>query len=146
MPLVPFEVNVESDELAVRDALGHFLEALKPLQLNTEETSTVELVLAEVLNNIVEHAYPASAPSGPIALSCVHKPDGLYVEIKDQGRTMPDGKMPIGQLSSLDVDMEDLPEGGFGWFLIKNLAKDVTYERVGKENRLQLRLLVGVLH
>jgi serine/threonine-protein kinase RsbW len=42
------------------------------------------------------------------------------------------------------VDLMDLPEGGFGWFLIKDLAKDVVYARVEGENRLQLRVAVAV--
>ena len=43
-----------------------------------------------------------------------------------------------------DVPMQDMPEGGFGWFLIKDLAKDVTYHRVKAENHLSLRLAVAI--
>ena len=58
---------------------------------------------------------------------------------------MPDGKLPIGQLSPLDVETRDLPEGGFGWFLIQHLAKDVTYCRAGDQNWLKLRLAIGMM-
>jgi serine/threonine-protein kinase RsbW len=138
-----FEFKVQSGALAVREALGRFLKELEPLNLDVEEIGTVELVLAEILNNIVEHAYPDSGPSGPIAIHCVHKADGLRVLIRDVGKSMPDGKMPLGELSSHEVEFDDLPEGGFGWFLIQHLAKDVTYKRVGNENRLKMRLAVG---
>ena len=50
----------------------------------------------------------------------------------------------LGKPANLDVAFEDLPEGGFGWFLIQDLAKDVLYARVENENRLSLRLAVGI--
>ncbi len=58
---------------------------------------------------------------------------------------MPDGEIPLGTLSSSKVPVEDLPEGGFGWFLIQHLAKDVSYARCTGENRLSLRLAVGLM-
>ena len=142
--LPPFDVSVTSGEIAVREALQELFRALKPLNLDPEECGTIELVVAEVLNNIVQHAYPANCGAGPIAIHCQHRKDGLHFQIKDEGKAMPDGKMPLGQRASLDVDLMDLPEGGFGWFLIQDLAKDVTYQRVGRENLLNMRLAVGV--
>lgn len=142
--LPPFSYSIESGELAVRTALEQFLDALKPLELDVEECGTIELVLAEVLNNIVEHAYPPSEPTGMIDISCTQKPDGLMVHIVDAGLSMPDGKMPLGEMASVDVDLEDMPEGGFGWFLIQHLARDVTYCRVGSENHLKMRLAIGL--
>ena len=144
-PLAPFDIKVQSGELAVREALSRILAALRPLNLDVEEEGTIELVLAEALNNIVEHAYPASVPPGPIAIRCTHQTDGLIVQVKDRGFAMPDGKMPVGELSSLEVELEDMPEGGFGWFLIQHLAKDVTYVRVKEENHLKMRLAVGLI-
>ena len=142
--LPPFEVSVQSGEKAVREALQKLLEALRPLELDTEEVGTVELVVAEVLNNIVEHAYPDAAPGGPIEIRCVHKPDGLHVRIRDRGESMPDGQAPLGVQANISVDLDDLPEGGFGWFLIRDLAKDVSYARSRKENQLDMRLAVAV--
>ena len=55
--LPPFDVCMQSSELAVREALAEISRGLGPLELNPEEAGTVELVLAEALNNIVEHAY-----------------------------------------------------------------------------------------
>ncbi|WP_257883483.1 ATP-binding protein [Roseobacter insulae] len=142
--LSPFEVSVNSSELAVREALQDFLQALDPLKLDIEESGTVELVLAEVLNNIVEHAYPSPAPSGSIGIRCVHHNDGLHLTITDHGQAMPDGTAPLGRQAALNVDLMDLPEGGFGWFLIQDLARDVTYTRVGEENQLTMRLAVAM--
>lgn len=142
-PLAPFEICVQSGQFAVRDALSQIFEALQPLELDVEETGTIEMVLAEVLNNVVEHAYPDNCASGPIRVNCTHGPDGLMLAIIDQGNAMPDGRLPLGEVSALDVDLDDLPEGGFGWFLIRNLAKDVAYARVNSENHTSMRLAIG---
>ena len=139
-----FDYDFQSSEMAVRDALEHVLATLAPLNLDVEETGTVELVMAEVLNNIVEHAYADRPEGGPVHVRCSKTQDGLTVFIKDAGKMMPDGKLPTGTLASLEVELDDLPEGGFGWFLIQNLAKDVTYERVGNQNVLKMRIVVGL--
>jgi serine/threonine-protein kinase RsbW len=140
----PFKVCVRSGRLAVREALSAFLDALSPLDLDSDDTGTVELVLAEVLNNIVEHAYPPPDPSGPIRICCAPQPDGLVVRITDKGRAMPDGELPLGADAPLDMAIDDLPEGGFGWFLIRSLAQDISYTRVGDENHLVMRLAIDV--
>lgn len=140
--LPKFEISVQSGELAVRAALEQLMKELVPLKLDIEEAGTIELVLAEALNNVVEHGYPETHEAGPIDIACQHHSDGLHFEICDAGLPMPDGKTPIGNSADLNVPMPDMPEGGFGWFLIKNLAKDVNYGRHGSKNHLQLRLSV----
>ncbi len=57
---------------------------------------------------------------------------------------MPGGQLPLGMSQSLNVGLCDLPEGGFGWFLIKDLAKDLKYRRIGQENHLHLRIAITV--
>lgn len=140
--LPPFEVHVESGQCAAREALAQFFECLRPLNLDLEEEGTIELVLAEVLNNIVEHAYPPTSDGGPITIHCVQTPNGLSVLIKDRGSAMPDGKLPLGEMAPVNVDLDDMPEGGFGWFLIQHLARDVSYTRVNNETHLNMRLAV----
>jgi len=141
--LPEFEVSITSSTRAVRDALKQVLIRLEPLVLDPEETSTVELILAEALNNIVEHAYPVADTSGPIYIRCDQKTDGLHFRIRDNGRAMPDGQVPVGRIQPCDLETSDLPEGGFGWFLIEDLAKDTRYSRNGQENQLDLRIAVA---
>ena len=38
---------------------------------------------------------------------------------------------------------QDLPEGGFGWFLIRELTHDLTYRRDGSRNHLSFRMVLG---
>ena len=142
LPLI--EVLVQSSTFAVRDALDRFLTALAPLCLDIEEHTAVEMVLAEALNNIVEHAYSSVPNSGPIRITGDHHHDGLHIHIVDEGVATPDSKLPIGLAPAVNLDIPDLPEGGFGWFLIKDIAKDVVYARVGHENQLKLRVAVAL--
>lgn len=135
-----FQINVETGPLAARQALEKVIAALDPWSLDIEEKGTIELVLAEVLNNVVEHAYPEPNASGEIIVSGDAKSTGLFFKIEDFGHPMPDGQAPLGMQADLDVDVMDLPEGGFGWFLIRDLAKDVVYKREGDSNVLTLRL------
>ena len=101
--------------------------------LPPEQKHTVELVLAEVLNNIAEHAY-ADAP-GHVAVTVVLVADGIACEVVDEGAAMPGGALPEGNLPE-----EHLPEGGFGWHLIRSLTRDVAYRRQRGTNRLTFHI------
>ena len=79
----------------VRRAIHEAMDALEAHNLTAEEMASVEIVLAEALNNIVEHAYPQDAP-GDVHLSLRLRGTGLLVEVRDQGRPMPNGRAPIG--------------------------------------------------
>ncbi|MEL7092206.1 MAG: ATP-binding protein [Pseudomonadota bacterium] len=137
-------IEFESGSWGVRNALEQVKGNLVTYGLEPEEIGTVELVLAEAMNNIVEHAYPNDDCAGPISLTCARQMNGLGFSIEDKGRAMPGGKTPVGMAVDVDVDLGDMPEGGFGWFLIQDLAKDVHYARVDDTNRLTFRICVSV--
>ncbi len=142
--LKPFDIQVDAGQMAVRKALSAVLDGLRPLDLDIEEAGTVELVLAEALNNIVEHAYGGVRGGRPIRIGCQHRNDGIHFCIEDEGEQMPEGRLPLGAAQNIERDVVDLPEGGFGWFLIQDLAKNISYERLGGTNRLCLRLAITV--
>ncbi|MBE9639134.1 ATP-binding protein [Salipiger pacificus] len=96
----------------------------------------IELVLAEALNNVAEHAYDAKAP-GLIRLCLSLRPGIIGLELRDRGRPMPNLVLPEGRFKPLGGG-GDLPEGGFGWFLIRRLSAHVTYRREGGENVLEI--------
>jgi len=128
-----------SDPLAVRRALKSVLTGLSHLNLSSDDCDTVELVLAEVMNNVVKHAY-ANQRTGMIELQVTNGKGGLSCVVLDDGFEMPEGNPPMGQPHNLNCAREDLPEGGFGWFLIRELARDLGYERDGNRNKLSFRL------
>jgi serine/threonine-protein kinase RsbW len=123
---------------------------------------SIELVLAEVLNNIVEHALADPAPEagrcpaearpararsplqdtvpGLIMLDMQIQGGALHCVVRDEGRGMPDGRLPAGRRPDLDSARDDLPEGGYGWFLIRNLTRDLRYCREPGGNRLSFAI------
>jgi len=125
--------------MEVRRALERVVGDLSPIILPPEASGSVELVLAEVLNNVVEHGYPDEA-NGVIELSILQNPDGLHCTVFDDGMPMPDLTPPKGHEARVDVPLDALPEGGFGWFLIRELSRDLRYERVEGRNRLSFSL------
>ncbi|MGR3436888.1 MAG: ATP-binding protein [Shimia sp.] len=131
-----------SDTFEVRHSLQALMSDMEGRAFLPEERGTVELVLAEVLNNVAEHAYEERG-DGRIELDMAYRPGGISIRMQDFGKPMPDGKTPLGTAPGLDVEIDDLPEGGFGWFLIGELAKDLVYERRGDANHLSFRMSLG---
>lgn len=137
-------IVIDSDLKAVRDGLQDLFASALMTELSAESRGTAEIVLAEALNNVVEHAY-ATYP-GKIEVSMQRQDHGLSVEVVDRGLPMrqaglPGGNLPAGrppQQGSLD----DLPEGGFGWFLIRSLSQDLSYAREADRNCLRFSLPV----
>lgn len=125
---------LRSDPLALRDGLQRIMASGPVAALAPADQANAELLLAEVLNNIGEHAYAGG--SGPIRLWLAQVGGDLTIRVEDEGGPMPAGSPPAGG----PPDPLDLPEGGFGWFLIRQLSADLHYERQGGQNRLTLRL------
>ncbi|MGI9389588.1 MAG: ATP-binding protein [Boseongicola sp.] len=94
------------------------------------------------LNNVVEHAYPQEHP-GDIKLVLRHGRAGLLIEIRDSGKPMPNGRTPGGEHPADAAPQNIMPEGGYGWFLIKQLARDMVYDRENGENFLIFRMPLG---
>lgn len=132
-----------SEFVAVRRALSSLTTELANLPLTQEDLSSVELVIAEVLNNIVEHAYGGNA-DGQIALSWTFGATGLLFRVEDKGNPMPDCKLPPPYCFSRLRNRTRPPENGFGWLLIQRLAYNVVYRRHGSRNILTFRMPIGL--
>ena len=133
------KLTLRSDAFAVRDALQKMRSGLAELDLSTDDLARVEIVLAETLNNVVEHAC-SERPDCRIDVEMMRGSADLKVDVVDDGRAMPDGELPVSQRAILPDDKMHLPEGGFGWSLIRDLARDVTYERRGHLNHLSFAI------
>lgn len=98
-------------------------------------SASVRIVLAEVLNNIVEHGY-RGMPPGSVAVCAGLYPWGVCLEIRDWGRAYPGHELPGGHMP----DPKLLQDGGYGWFLIRSLARDISYDRSRGCNHLRLNV------
>lgn len=139
----PERISVTSGPSAARDILQKLMKQFVPVGLSPDDSGRIELVVAEAVNNIVEHAYPDGTPDGPIQLDWSIAEKSVSFSITDQGLGMPDGKAPEGRPQSVRVDIMDLPEGGFGWFLIRDQAHNVDYRRTAWENRLSFAIALN---
>ena len=133
------QVVIDSDMHAVRDGLQALFACSLLASLPDEVRGTAEIVLAEALNNVVEHAY-ASYP-GKITVQLRPCDTGLRFGISDTGLPMPGSEPPKGDLRE-PSGFDDLPEGGFGWFLIRTLSHDLSYRREGGRNCLDFCISV----
>ncbi|MDS9466365.1 ATP-binding protein [Paracoccus sp. MBLB3053] len=137
-----------ADALTVRQALV-FMRARFIDCAEDEVIARLELALAEVLNNICQHGACArsreSSDSGPVIHLCVVRHvGGIACAVTDDGRPLPpdclgERVLPL-PADDLDISSEEalhlLPEGGFGWYLIQDLATSLTYFREGDRNFL----------
>ena len=137
VPRSDLHMTVQGDAVSVRAGLGRLMGSAPLMRLSADCRGTVEIVMAEVLNNIVEHAYRAGP--GPIRIAVQSNAARLTVYVCDQGQEMPQGEVPQGLLAPLGAQ-ENLPEGGFGWHLIRELTDELLYERRGLFNHLRFSI------
>ncbi|MBO9466379.1 ATP-binding protein [Tropicibacter sp. R15_0] len=139
-----FQYVLRSTPEAVRETLTSLREQLEVSDFHTCPGDMWEVVIAEVLNNIVEHAYK-ERPDGEIQLDVNFQTAVLKAHFVDCGSAMPQGALPEGKSANVDVEIQDMPEGGFGWYLIRTLSDELTYERRGRENHLSLEMPIQVV-
>lgn len=124
--------------VAVRDTLGDIRRRFAA-EVGEDTLARLELVLAEVMNNVTEHGAgisveddPGRAPS--IHISIVRHVSGLCCAITDDGASLPDECLQPRSLPSLT--QPDLPEGGWGWYMIQDLTQALCYFREDQRNYL----------
>ncbi|CUH52265.1 ATP-binding protein [Shimia sp. R11_0] len=139
-PQADIHIELEGTPQEVRNALETLRHKLTAQEFAACNAGVLEIVLAEVLNNVVEHAL-AGRQDGQIVIACNYSDHCWFVEVRDNGAQMPENKLPDGQMPDLERDLSDMPEGGFGWGLVRSLAQDIDYQRRATgHNRLSFRV------
>lgn len=137
-----FRSSIPATGDGVRDALKGLSQELALAKVTQEGCGNAEIVLAELLNNVVEHAYLGCA-TGKIDLEFEVDRTWLKASVVDLGKPMPGSRMPQKKAANIDVDRQDLPEGGFGWFLIHELVESMSYIRDGNANVVRFSMRFG---
>lgn len=133
-PRLHFEDSINADSVSVRDTIIEIMRSLqREFPSQSEGIVSTEIVLAEVLNNIVEHSYEGSN-IGSVTVSVLCNDDMISVETRDYGVPMPGLTPPDPAQEDMPMAVEDLPEGGFGWFFIRSLSSHMEYRRSGQQN------------
>lgn len=133
-----FHLRTTASEMSVRDLLAALRTRLRAQGLSEAACGSVEIALAEALNNVVEHAYDG-AETGEIRLHVRLGQAELVCTLSDRGAALPALHLLGGDLPEIGTRQDALPEGGFGWFLIRSLTRDIRYAREAGANRLTLR-------
>lgn len=140
------EFRFAATEKAVRRSMVQIHQALQKMDIQPADIAVAELVLAEALNNVMEHAcddFEDGKIDLAICLNLKRKKLWLECQIRDPGIAMPGGHPSMGRAADPLAAIEDLPEGGFGWMLIRELSEIIRYSRVDGKNHHFLAYRLG---
>lgn len=111
---------------------------LESVGADDDLTENVRIVLAEALNNVHEHAYGGGGGPATVRIF-TNENDGLVATISDQGMRMNCDELPGQDLPDMGEELNDMPEGGFGWFMIRQLTRKAEYTATPDGNCLELK-------
>ena len=113
-------------------------QAAESVGLAEAQVGRLELAVEEALVNVCHYAYADQTEPGPVHCRIAVQPQGLLVEIADEGA-------PFDPLARPDPDttleLEQREPGGLGIFLIKQLVSEVSYRRDEGQNVLAIRVV-----
>lgn len=139
-----FAVNVLSGRGDARDVLCRLCALLRGSGCAPALVDDGIIALAEVLNNIEEHAYCGDV-GRPMRVEVRISGHALDCTVDDWGAPLPAGGLPGADMPSVDLMAPDSwPEGGFGWAMVRRLTQELTYERAEGCNRLRFRVVAAV--
>lgn len=134
--VIQIHLAAELDRLP--ELLDPVRQAAEQAGLTEAQIMRLELAVEEALVNLCDHAYADRTEPGPADCRIVVDPDGLWVEIIDEGP-------PFDPLARPDpnttLGLDEREPGGLGVFLIKQLVSEVSYCREGDRNVLTIRVV-----
>lgn len=141
-PRVLISLHFPAQNTAVRSALLQVDATLRTEGIDADLRNRTQIALAEACNNIVEHAYPDQRCDDPaITLDIASDRGGIQITLRDKGGPMPEGRLPGPDLPALDADDPlFLPEGGFGWPILRSMTRAISISRRNGQNILRFRL------
>ena len=126
---IGFRSEAGATLLDVRAAMTYLRHSLTEACFDPLDIASSEIVIAEILNNVIKHAQE-NQDDGWFDLQCEIAPEALHVTCKDNGAAMPGGVPPLGVLPEIGCSVVDLPEGGWGWSLVRTLTTSLNYVRI----------------
>lgn len=91
----------------------------------------LNLALAEGFTNAVRHAHSGLSADTSIDIQVTLHDDRMEIQIWDWGQ-------PFDPTGIREPQPGTLQEGGYGWFLLRRLADEVSYDRRGQRNCLRI--------
>lgn len=120
-----FHVHFNSSRHQTR-MLGKLMTLIgEHLGLDAELCFELEIAVVEAVNNAIIHAC-GDDPGQQLELEISCRPDDITIILSDQGRCVDRLPEPLQPLTD-DAAVEDLPESGFGLYLIHQVMDKVEY-------------------
>lgn len=101
----------------------------------------VRLIVEELASNAIEYGGADGIDMGQheLSVNIAIEGDLLSLDFRDSGAPFDPLDAPE---PDLDADIPDRPVGGLGLYLIRQLAEELQYERIGDHNLLHVRLRI----
>lgn len=116
--------------------VAEFMEAVcDELQLDMHVSMKLQLAMEEMVTNVIFYAYPEGT-SADITLSAESDEHVLTFVLSDTGKPFDPTAKEDADIISNPMDRE---QGGMGILIVKNIMNEVTYQRLGDENRLIMK-------
>lgn len=114
---------------ALEDARLALLAYLEPFDLAPRVINRLEVVLEELVTNVVRHATGADS----LSIEAEYRDGTVWLAIEDNGPAF--NPLDVPEPAPF-ASLEDAVVGGQGIPLIRRLSKTVSYERIGRTNRM----------
>lgn len=126
MPKVTLTIDSNLDNVSLVGVSIHGL-CITLTPLAPDAIDDVQLCVVEGINNVIEHSY-VNQEGHPIAVIVTLQTDRIMLDIVDTGRGMDDPlREAFNATTPKSPPIEDLPEGGWGLYIIKSKMDEVTY-------------------
>lgn len=124
-----------ASETGVIEFLGELEVLADSQQWDMQTQNHWMLIGEEIATNIVKYAYPGESSDQRFRVHISRRDHSIVTEFIDWG-------LPFNPLAEEDPErnqtIEEMPIGGLGVFLVKQMADRLTYERNEEKNWLQI--------
>ena len=107
---------------------------------NKSFCSEIEICLVESLNNIIKHAYKEK-PGNQIKVSVTNSSEAFEVILMDKGEARTNFEKP--KLEFDPDDIENVPEGGMGLYIIDQIMDETEYKSEEGVNYFRMKKIVS---
>jgi serine/threonine-protein kinase RsbW len=134
-----FEQRLGTDLASIAALAAAFSSWGARAALTVPEIFQVNIVLEELVTNVIVHGLGVGHP-GWVRLRVTHCGDCLALEVRDNAPPFDPFEVPPPKLTP-DLDAREV--GGLGIHFVRTLMDEWSYARVGSENVVALRKMLG---
>jgi serine/threonine-protein kinase RsbW len=134
--LKEFEINISSDYdnvIKVSKGVRNFLEAEK---IEQHVLHAFEICIMESVNNVIKHSYKEQKDKN-ICVRVKLNTKFIEMEIIDEGESR--SKLEIPKLDYDPKDVNNLPEGGMGLYIMNQIMDELSYSSKNGKNYFTLK-------